>query len=184
MQKADDHVRDLHAGVVDVILHFDALPGAAQQADEGVAQRRIAQVADVRGLVGIDVGVLDDAFRRVGGGRRGRRSGLFEASRKERRARQIKIHIPTASDLDALDAFDGRKLCGNFLRDLPRRALQALGQLEADRRGCLAHLDARRLLRDDGYVLLVLRADMRRERGADSGYENVYQVAPISEEKP
>jgi hypothetical protein len=162
VQKADDHVRDLHASVVDVILDFDALPGAAQQADEGVAQRRIAQVADVRGLVGIDVGVLDDAFPRIGGCRRGRRSGLSEASREERRARQIKIHIPAAGDLDALDAFDGQKLRGNFLRDLPRR----------------------RLLRHDGYVLLVLRADVRRKRGADSGYENVYQVAPISEEKP
>ena len=72
---------------------------------------------------------------------------------------------------------------GDFLRDLPRGSLQALGQLEADGRGGLAHLDARRPLRDDGHVLLILSADVGRKRGSDSAYENVYQVAPICELK-
>ena len=68
VEESDDHVRNLHAGVVDVILHFDALPGAAQQAHERIAQHGVAQVADMRGLIRIDVGVFDDAFRRIGSG--------------------------------------------------------------------------------------------------------------------
>ena len=40
VQKPDHDVRDLHAGVVDVVLHLDLLPGRAQQAHEGVAQNR------------------------------------------------------------------------------------------------------------------------------------------------
>ena len=58
MHKSDDNVRDLDAGVVDVVLHIDLLPCGAQQPDEGVAEDGVAQVADVRGLVGVDGGVL------------------------------------------------------------------------------------------------------------------------------
>ena len=57
--RADDHVGNLHAGVVDVVLHVDLVPVRAQQAHEGVAENGVAQVADVRGLVGIDAGVFD-----------------------------------------------------------------------------------------------------------------------------
>ena len=68
--EADHHVGHLHAGVVDVVLHLDALPARAQHAHERIAQRGVAQVPDVRRLVGIDVGVLDDDL--FAGGR-----GLF-----------------------------------------------------------------------------------------------------------
>ena len=54
------HVGHLHAGVVDVILNFHRPAAGAQHAHEGVAQHGVAQMADVRGFVGIDVGVLDD----------------------------------------------------------------------------------------------------------------------------
>ena len=71
MLEADHHVGDLHAGVVDVVLHLDAAAGAAQQAHKRVAQRGVAQVPDVRGLIGIDVGVLDDALGALGEGASG-----------------------------------------------------------------------------------------------------------------
>ena len=58
MQKPHHHIRHLHAGVVDVVLHIDLLASGAQQAHKCVAKNRIAQVPDVRGLVGIDAGVL------------------------------------------------------------------------------------------------------------------------------
>ncbi len=58
--KSHHHVGDLHAGVVDVVLHFDALAQRAQHAHEGIAQRRIPQMADMGSLVRIDIGVLDD----------------------------------------------------------------------------------------------------------------------------
>ena len=62
MLEADDDVGHLDAGVVDVVLHLDVFADGAQHAHEGVAQNRVAQVTDVRGFVGIDVGVLDDYF--------------------------------------------------------------------------------------------------------------------------
>ena len=64
MKKPDHHVGHLHAGVVDVVLHFHAPARRAQHAHEGVAQDGVAQVADVRGLVGIDIGVLDNDLAR------------------------------------------------------------------------------------------------------------------------
>ena len=68
MLETHHHVGHLHAGVVDVVLHFDVAAGGAQHADEGVAQDGVAQVPDVRGFVGIDVGVLDDDLFRLDGG--------------------------------------------------------------------------------------------------------------------
>ena len=60
LAEADDDVGDLDAGVVDVVLHFDRRPAEAQHACERVAERGVAQVADVRRLVRIDRRVLDD----------------------------------------------------------------------------------------------------------------------------
>ena len=59
-REPDDDVGDLDAGVVDVVLDFDLAAGEAEQAHHRVAERRVAQVADVRGLVRIDRRVLDD----------------------------------------------------------------------------------------------------------------------------
>ena len=59
MHEPDDHVRDLHSGVVDVVLHFDAIAGGAQNVHERVAEHGVAHVTDVRGLIWVDAGVLD-----------------------------------------------------------------------------------------------------------------------------
>ena len=62
LDEADNDVGNLHAGVVDVVLDIDGVTGGAQQAHEGIAEDGVAQMADVRGLVGIDAGVLDQNF--------------------------------------------------------------------------------------------------------------------------
>ena len=72
---------------------------------------------------------------------------------------------------------------GNFLRDLPGSALQALGQFKADGRGDFAHLDPGRPFRDNGDVLAVVLANMRGQGGANASFENVNHVAPICNEK-
>ena len=59
MREADNYVGHLHAGVVDVVLNVDFPARITQQADERVAENGVAQVSDVRRLVGIDAGVLD-----------------------------------------------------------------------------------------------------------------------------
>ena len=62
LQKANHHVGHLHARVVDVVLNVDFPARGAQQPDERVAENGIAQMSDVRGLVRIDAGVLDQNF--------------------------------------------------------------------------------------------------------------------------
>ena len=90
MQESENHVRHLHAGVVDVVLHFHATPGVAQQPRERVAQHRIAQVADVRRFVRIDAGVLDhDLWRPVAAACR-RAAARFLAERREKTAARSK----------------------------------------------------------------------------------------------
>ena len=68
LAEADRDVGDLHAGVVDVVLDLDLASEEAQQPAERVAERGVAQVADVRRLVRVDRRVLDD--RLAAGGRR------------------------------------------------------------------------------------------------------------------
>src|SRR5205085_194848 len=70
VHEADHHIGDLHAGVVYVVVNFDLRAGRTQGADEGVAEHGVAQVADVRGLVRIDVRVLDDGLQPCGRRRR------------------------------------------------------------------------------------------------------------------
>ena len=65
LAESDDDVGHLHAGVVDVVLHFDRRAAEAQDARKRVAERRIPQMADVRGLVRIDGGMLDDGLARI-----------------------------------------------------------------------------------------------------------------------
>src|SRR5207245_9031256 len=60
-----DDVRDLNAGVVDVVLRLDVVSEPFQTADQRVAENSVADVADVCRLVWIDVRVLhDDALAR------------------------------------------------------------------------------------------------------------------------
>ena len=84
MAKADHHVRYLNTGVVDVVLNFDGFAAVAKSPDEGVAERRVAEMTDVGRFVGIDVRVLDDGFTfsatvRLGfGGKLGKVSAAVE----------------------------------------------------------------------------------------------------------
>ena len=141
--EARHHVGHLHAGVVDVVLHFDAMAARAQHADESVAQNRVAQVADMRGFVRIDVGVLDDDLAAGIAARPLRRRGVEQRSGV---SAAIEPHIDVAVARD----FHGRH-AGNFADggdqfrgDLLRRLLQALRELKGDGNGDFAE---RRLAR-------------------------------------
>ena len=63
LAEPDDHVGHLDACVVDVVLHLDRHAAKPLHAHERVAERRVSQVADVRRLVRVDRGVLDDGLR-------------------------------------------------------------------------------------------------------------------------
>src|SRR5262249_53201346 len=122
---------------------FDAIAAGAQHAHEGVAEHGVAQVADVGGLVGVDVGVLDDdllaraldAFGRAG-----------EQRCAVRAAVEADVDVAVAGDLHRLDATDGADLFGELGGNLLGRLAQLLGELEGGGERNLAELALARLL--------------------------------------
>jgi hypothetical protein len=150
--ESDDHVRHLHARVVDVVVHLDALAVGPEDADEGVADDGVAQVPDVRRLIRVDARVLDHPLGRV----RGR--GLPDCGREpcqQARAVVEEVEVAGARDLDAPDRLVRFEHLLQLLGDgarvalLAGRLLDALGQLEGDGEGEVAQLGARRHLGRD-----------------------------------
>src|SRR3954447_16957855 len=62
LNEPDHDVRDLDAGVVDVVLDIDLASAGAQQANKRVTQNRIPQVPDVGGFVRVYRGMFNDYF--------------------------------------------------------------------------------------------------------------------------
>jgi hypothetical protein len=124
VREADHHVGNLHAGVVDVVLDVDFPAGGAQQADEGIAEDRVAQMADVRGLVGIDAGVLDQNLSRgtcrrlLVGSQRRCHPGAIDSD----------VQIARGRDLHLGDAFDRTNFGADDFGNLERSGAQRLGK--------------------------------------------------------
>jgi hypothetical protein len=127
--EAHHHVGHLHAGVVDVVLHLDLRRGSAQHADEGVAQRGVAQVADMRGLVGIDVGVLDDNLSAGGVAVGHDRPQLIRIGS----AVEPDIDVAVAGHLQRCHPRNRPDLGGQLGGDFLRRLAQLFGKLEGCR---------------------------------------------------
>ncbi len=138
MQKADDHIGHLHAGVVDVVLHIDLLPGGAQQAHKRVAQDGVAQVPDVRSLVGIDAGVLDQRVNT-----RAEASILLRlrnaVSAAPRSSRALMYPAPATSK-PAKPSSGWQFSDSSSSAQSPWATSQRARQLKGDRGGVLAHL--------------------------------------------
>ncbi len=154
--EADDHVGDLHARVVDVVVHFDALAARAQDADERVAEHRVAHVADVRRLVRVDARVLDHPLRTLDSGafidaRRGIGARRCE-TREQTAPLEEEVEVARARDLDARDLLGGFEVLLQLFGDgarvalLARRLLDALRHLERDGEREVAEFRARRHL--------------------------------------
>src|SRR5439155_1394967 len=131
----------------EIVLHLDGASQEPQAAHEGVSQGRIAQVADVRRLVGVDVRVLDDDLARnlrvadpaVPAG--------ADACRElvgERASIEVEVQVPGSGDVDSPDAGHARRCLGELERDLARRAPDQTRQFEGDGQGQLAQLYLRR----------------------------------------
>ena len=137
VDEADDDVGDLNAGVVDVVLHADFVAAfvvvGAEETLKGVAEDGVAEVADVRGLVGVDAGVFDEAeagAADVGvlvSGDTADSSGAVEAD----------VEVARSGDFDAGDAGKFREsrgeFGGEFGCDGAGSFAEALGQFEGDR---------------------------------------------------
>ena len=152
MEEADDHIGNLDAGVVNVVLNVDLVAGGAEHAHKGVAEDGVAQVANVGGLVGIDACVLDEdvvAMRGRGrprhsrpGGRRYRFGSDFADGGC---AINVRIDVACAGDFKASKAGQMAEVGddGNydFLGDDFGGFAEGARQLEGDGCGQLAELE-------------------------------------------
>src|SRR5205807_7187966 len=105
MHEAHDDIRDLHARIIDVVLHLDAIAGSLENFDEGVANNGVAHVADVRGLVGIDAGMLDHQLPPI---RLFRPNRLWQRHQVPQQLRAIEedVEITRTGDLHPLNQID------------------------------------------------------------------------------
>jgi hypothetical protein len=157
LAEADHNIRHLHAGVVDVVLDLDTASLEPKEPAEGVAERRVTQVADVRRLVRVDGGVLDDDFFvRVF---RGRLEAALQPRFQPLGSIEKEVDVAVRGRFDARNAVDLPERPRKFLRDGPRRLAQPTGQREGDRDGEVSKCAPRRCferhLADDG----ILRRD-------------------------
>src|SRR5262245_41175393 len=126
MLQADDDIGHLHARVIDVILNLDVAPGGFEDSHEGIADRRVAQVTDVRRFVWIDVRVLDNDFSFIGG------KAAQTAAADRGSTIEVEINVAGPGDFHALDAIDFSHLCDHFFRDRSRSSLQLTGKLKGN----------------------------------------------------
>ena len=145
VSEADDHVGDLDPGVVDVVLHVHMLPGSTQQAHKGVAEDCVAQMADVRGLIRVDAGVL---YQRM-------EMALLLGEIVERDllrgglAVELAIDVSRAGDFKGCEAGQRQQFPNQFRGNHTGRSFETAGQLEGHGQRVLAHLQIGRLLDGD-----------------------------------
>ncbi len=151
LAKPHHHVGHLHTGVVDVVLHFDGVAAELEDPHEGVAERRIPEMPDVRGFVGVNGGVLDDGFFRV---RRRRRQPAREAEPRQQKAGPVEEHveIPVGRRFDPRHARNGSERGRQLLGNHARRFAQPAGQIERDRRAEVAERAIGRVLDGDDEI--------------------------------
>ena len=106
----------------------------------------------MRGLIRIDVGMLDDALGCVRWGRLPSGSRAGHRLSEKVGAQEMEIYVAPAGNLYAFHSFHGGQLRRNFLRNLAGRPLQPLGQLEANGCGHFTHFDPRRAFGYDDNV--------------------------------
>ena len=128
-RETERDIRDLHPGVINVVLYFHPRSQEAENAGEGVPERGVAQMADVRGLVGVDAGVLDDV-RPLSGPLRRDRGRLGTPLGQQRRPPEKDIHIPRPGHLHPEHLVAAPERRRQFLRDGPRRATEPAGESE------------------------------------------------------
>jgi hypothetical protein len=137
----DDDIRYLHAEIVDVVLHLDGRAAEAQHASERVAERRVAQVADVRRLVRVDRRMLDDRF--LHGCAVGRHL-LPDARNEKRQPVEIQIQIAVGRRFDTSHTGNDADGLRQLLRDRARRFAKRPRQLKGDRHSQIAQRAGRR----------------------------------------
>src|SRR6266478_6236847 len=101
MEETDDYVCDLHACVIDVVLHIHRSARGAEQANEGIAENGVAEMTHVRGFVGVDAGVLDE---NLACGDFRRRLFVSGYGGRDRGAIDADVDVSSACDFDLLNS--------------------------------------------------------------------------------
>src|SRR5579859_6785561 len=124
MRKPDYDVRNLYAGIVNVILNVNFPSRVAQEAYKRVAQDRVAQMSNMCSFVRIDARVLNQNFAVRSVGWR-----LSIGNERLRHPRAVDLHVQVAGwgDLHLGDAIDGSDVAFDRFGDLQRRRAQRLG---------------------------------------------------------
>src|SRR5579871_3651406 len=125
--EARHDIRHLDAGIVDVVLDFDAAATRIEHADKRVTQNGVAQVPDVGGLVGIDVGMFDNNLARLLSWRFAIRVQDGEGVRG---AIEPDVDITIPGDLERRYTVDMTDILHDFARDLTRRTSQPWRKIE------------------------------------------------------
>jgi hypothetical protein len=131
LAEADSDVSNLYARVVDVVLDLDLAAEKTQQPSERIPEGGVPEMADVRRLVRVDGGVLDDCLvvRAVGG-----RCGARRQPPPDLRfAIEEEVDVAVRRCLDARESGQRAEGADDFLRDGARSFSQAAGELEGER---------------------------------------------------
>src|SRR5262249_41000171 len=139
------------ARVVDVVLNLDLAAQRLEDADKRIADRGVSEMPDVRGLIGIDIRVLDDRLagkclatnQSLGPGER------VERAPKDGLAIEEEVHIAGSGELDFVNAGYRSKTPNQFLRHGARRLSEFFGEFEAKRRRQLAQIHFGRLVENN-----------------------------------
>src|SRR5262249_30889952 len=139
IKKADDDVRDLNAGVIDIVLDVDVGATGAQEPDKRVAQHSVAQMTYMGSFVGIDAGVFDQNL--FGGRRFSPDAATGQEGSRGSLTIQAGIYVAGAGHFKLLKTGNGSQRGHDLFGNFARRFAQLLGQLEAERQGVFAHRD-------------------------------------------
>ncbi len=162
MCESNHDVGHLDAGVVNVVLDINGVPRSAQQADKSIAEDGVAEMADVRSLVGVDAGVLDQDLSAYGGSAFAGVIGGRECGAEGKGARGIValeagVHVSGAGNFKLLEALGQRHFGDDFFGNLAGRLTKLFRQLKGEWQGELTHLDFGRLVDHDvGQINVVL----------------------------
>jgi hypothetical protein len=154
LAEAHHDVGHLHAGVVDVVLHLHARAAEPQRADERVAQRGVAEMADVGRLVRVDRRVLDDRLAALAATGRESASALTQERRADRERIEVAVgrrdHLPHAGHrrrgraISAAMTFGAlrSRRASSKATGVPRSPRSRLGGDSRTKDGCAAGVEA------------------------------------------
>ena len=148
MQKSDHHVCHLHPGVVDVVLHVHFAPRELQQAHKCVAKNCVAEMSNMRSLVRIDAGVLNQNFA---GGHFGRGFVIAYQRCSDCGTINAGIDVARSGNFKFFKALDWANTRNNLFRNFSGSLSKLLRQLKSEGQRKLAEFHLRRLFDDDSF---------------------------------